>query len=141
MKKLIFSLLFVISSLWLTAAAVSFESAKKVAINFYHHNAGDKASILVSDVVTYQKENITTFYIFVFEAGGFVMVSADDAVIPVLGYSINEPFDKNNISPNAQSWFNDYNKQIKFIVDNGIDNSQTLLQWNKIMTINLILQN
>jgi len=132
MKKFIFLIAFVACSLWLSASQVSLESAKKVAINFYHHNAPDKSSTTISDVVIYSKDDVNTFYLFIFEAGGFVIVAADDAVIPVLGYSTDAPFDKNNISANAQSWFNDYSKEIKFIIDNGIDNSQTLIEWNKI---------
>lgn len=132
MKKLLFTLMLTIFGFGLFAAPVSKETAQKIAVNFYKHYAVNKTDYSVADVVTRQKEGISTFYIFIFNAGGYVMVAADDAVIPVLGFSDNEPFDKNNIPPNAESWYDDYSAQIKYIIESNIDNTQTLQEWNKI---------
>ncbi len=132
MKKLNLFLLLLAFSFGLFAAPVSLESARIVATNFYKQNSV-KSNYAVSDVVTYQKEGVNTFYIFIYEAGGFVIVSADDAVIPVLGYSTTDPFDKNNIPVNAASWLNDYNNHIKHIINNNLSNKETLKEWNKII--------
>ena len=118
-------------SFGLFAAPVSLESARSVADNYYSHNSA-KSNTAVSDVLTYQKDGVNTFYIFIYQAGGFVIVSADDAVIPILGCSTNEPFDKNNIPVNAANWFDQYSTQIKHIVDANLSNKATLKEWNKI---------
>ena len=132
MKKLIFTFLILIIGTGLFAAPVSQESAQKVAVSYYKHFAAGKTDFTVSDAIVYQKDNVNTFYVFTFNAGGFVLVSADDAIIPILGYSDTESFDKENIPENAAAWFAGYSDQIKYIVDSKLDNSQTLLEWNKI---------
>lgn len=132
MKKLFISFVLLALSFGLFAASVSLESAQSVAVNFYKHYSDKTTNYAVADVLTYNAEQTKTFYVFIFEAGGFVMVSADDAVTPILGYSANETFDKNNIPVNAKSWYDSYSKQIKYIIDEKLDNSVTLQEWNKI---------
>ena len=133
MKKLIFTLMIMVLGLGLFANPVSLQSAQQVAVNYYTHIAMAKTTDhTVSDVATMQKDGLTTFYVFNFKSGGFVMVSADDAVIPILGYSDESNFDNNNIPPNAQWWFDGYSKQIKSIVEANIDNSETSKEWKNI---------
>jgi PKD repeat protein len=134
MKKVILTLLVVIFGFWLQAAPVSLETAQNVAVGFYQHYADKSTDYTISDVITKQKDGITTFYIFIFQSGGFVMVAADDAVIPVIGYSVSEPFDVNNIPINAQDWFEQYSDQIKAIIDQQVDNTATKKEWTKILT-------
>jgi len=131
MKKLSVLVLLVAFSSGLFASPVSLEYAKSVANNFYTHYSA-KSNIAVSDVITYQKEGINTFYVFIYESGGFVIVSADDAAIPVLGYSTTDTFDKNNIPVNAKSWLESYNDQIKFIIEQKLSNSETSKEWSKL---------
>ena len=131
MKKLSITFLLLAFSFGLFAASVSLESAQSVATNYYKHNSS-KSNSTVSDVITYQKEGITTFYVFVYQAGGFVIVSADDAVIPILGFSANDTFNRNNIPANAASWFEGYNNQIKKIINNNLSNVETKKEWSKI---------
>ncbi len=133
MKKLSITFLLLAFSFGLFAASVSLESAKTVAVNVYKHYAEKTNDYLISDVVEYKSGQISTFYVFVFKSGGFVMISADDAVTPVLGYSSTESFDKNNIPSNAAAWLDGYNNHIKFIVDNNLSNIETIKEWNKIL--------
>lgn len=134
MRKLIFTLLIVIFGTGLFAEPVSQESAQKVAVNYYKHFAVGKTDYTVSDAIVYQKDNLNTFYVFTFNAGGFVLVAADDAVIPILGFSDNSTFDKNNIPPDAQWWYDEYSNQVKYIVDKKMDNTVTLKEWNNILS-------
>ena len=69
---------------------------------FYKHYAVGTANYTVADEYTGQYNGMTTYYVFIFKSGGFVMVAADDASTPILGYSTKSTFDKNNIAPNAQ---------------------------------------
>ncbi len=131
MKKFFVLFVLIAFSFGLFASPITPETARSVAVNYFKHYAA-KSNAVVSDMITFQKDGLTTFYVFVFEGGGFVLISADDAVIPVLGYSSNEPFDKNNIPVVASEWFQSYSHQIKYIVDNNISNKETLKEWNKI---------
>lgn len=62
-------------------------------------------------------------YFYVFNAGtsGFVMVSGDDIVSPILGYSTSGAFDPDNIPNNAAKWFEGYKSQIRFAIENKLN--------------------
>lgn len=132
MKRIITILMLVVFGLSLYAAPVSQETALNVAVSYYKHVAAKTTDYSISDVYVNQYNGLATFYVFSFTSGGYVMVSADDAVIPVLAYSDSEPFNKDYIPQNAQSWFENYSKEIEYIVSNNVDNTQTLKQWKDI---------
>ena len=53
------------------------------------------------------------YYIYnVGEGDGFVMVSGDDRVAPVLGYSLSGSFDPGDMPSNMRGWFEEYERQI-----------------------------
>ncbi len=131
MKNISLFFVLIAISFGLFASPVTSESAQNVAVKFYKHYAA-KSNVVISDVFTYQKDNVTTFYVFVFKGKGFVIVSADDAVTPILGYSTDATFDKNNIPDQEKDWLQSYSKQIKKIVDNGLSNKETKKEWTKI---------
>ncbi|MBI5218966.1 MAG: C10 family peptidase [Bacteroidia bacterium] len=132
-KKFLFISLLALSGISLFAKPVSMEYAKAIASKWYMHCASARTSdFSVKDQFETKYMGLTTYYTFIFNAGGFVMIAADDAVMPVLGYSDDSPFDKNNIPQNAREWFDTYSKDIKHIVDSRLDNTETLAEWNKI---------
>ncbi|MGD0711029.1 MAG: C10 family peptidase [Bacteroidales bacterium] len=132
MRKILFTLSMLVFGLGLFAAPVTMETAQQVAVNFYKHNAIKTSDYTISDEYANQYNGMTTYYVFIFKSGGFVMIAADDASIPILGYSTASPFDKNNIPPNAQWWFNEYSRKIKDIVDAKVSNVETVKAWKKI---------
>ena len=69
---------------------VDIETARMVAQNFMGRARG--ASNSVSDVVAERFEGQNSFYVVNFREGGWVMVSADDATIPVLAYSYDDTY-------------------------------------------------
>lgn len=54
------------------------------------------------------------------ETPGFMVVSADDAVVPLLGYSDFNSFDPDNISPAMENWLNQYSRQIEYVRANNL---------------------
>lgn len=75
-------------------------------------------------------------YYYVFNAGGdngYVIVSGDDRVEPILGYVDKGTFDPNNIPDNMRSWLQGYADQIKYIIDNNIQpNDPIIKKRNKV---------
>lgn len=61
-----------------------------------------------------------TSYVFSYDKGGFVVVSADDNVTPILGYADSGSFDADNLPPNFVAWLNYYGKQIAYARQNNI---------------------
>ena len=75
-------------------------------------------------------------YYYVFNAGndgGYVIVSGDDRVEPILGYVEEGTFDPDNIPDNMRAWLQGYADEIKYVIDNDIQpNSPILKKRNKI---------
>lgn len=57
-----------------------------------------------------------TIYVFDIDQCGFILMSADDMVEPVLGYSLNGVFDLSRVSPNFASWTSAYSDDIAAVV-------------------------
>ena len=53
------------------------------------------------------------------EGQGFVIVSADDNIKPILGYSLESNFDQSSISPQVAYWLGEYQKQISENLNKG----------------------
>lgn len=99
-------------------------------MNYFSYHSSRAASS--SKVSVIKDGNEALIYLFTFEPTGFVMVAADDAVIPVLGYSADNTFDVDHLPTNAAWWLNSYKTQIKSIVSLRIDNSATKREWAQI---------
>jgi len=108
--KYIVSFLVVIGIGGVRAAQVGPEKASQVARNFYTEKrmaAEPKAafSLHTERIITLAEKNIPLIYVVSFEdAGGFVLVSADDRLKPVLGYSFEGKYNENNLPPAYTEW-------------------------------------
>jgi len=60
------------------------------------------------------------FHVFnIGDGGGFVIASADDVAVPVLGYCDKGTFDPDDIPVNMQAWLEGYSEEIAKSRDNG----------------------
>jgi len=70
-------------------------------------------------------------YYYVFNAGnndGYVIVSGDDRVEPILGYVEQGSFDPNQIPNNMRAWLEGYEEEIKYVIDNDLKPSSPALR-------------
>lgn len=112
-------------SLPLFAERVPSETAKRVAWNFLSNN-GAKATQLedLSEATGFQN-----LYVFTAEEG-FVVMSADDCVLPVLGYSLTGSFKTEDMPENIRFWLLGYNDAIQQVIDQQLQASpETSQQW------------
>jgi len=127
MKRTVLFLL--LTAFYLSAALVPLDKAKKVAENYYAHYCADAAS-KGSAVINVQENKygeIITRYTFEFDKG-FVIVTADDELYPILGYSDHGKVPKTdqNGGHNFREWFDNYDRQIackgsgKYIDDEAV---------------------
>lgn len=113
----------------LLASPTSKEDALKKARQFYSENVqnGLRSSmdfqLVYSDtgkvVNNSSGSEFVCFYIF--NAGdkdGFVIVSGDDAIKPILAYSDEGSFPTGKIPENISNWLNYYSKEIQYVVAN-----------------------
>lgn len=137
MKKIILSFLLVIFASSMFANPVSEAQARKVALNYYTYRANDtKTDIKISNLEEYSYKGSVAFFIYSFEKGGFIIVSADDAVKPILGYSVSNKLRNNRTNVVLENWLSSYAEQIDYIVSSKLDNSQTIVEWNNILNNN-----
>ena len=59
-------------------------------------------------IETINFEDTTVMYVFQIFPKGFVIISADDKILPVLAYSFNNYFKIENIPSNIASFLNEY---------------------------------
>ena len=70
-------------------------------------------------------------YYYVFNAGnndGYVIVSGDDRVEPILGYVEQGSFDPDQIPDNMRAWLEGYEEEIKYVIDNDLKPSSPALR-------------
>ena len=120
MKKIILLLFaFTLTGKSIFAAGIDVNYAQQVAKNFYSQMAGKTAELTLA----YQSNNTDASnglavgepLLYVFNAAGnngFVIVSADDAASPVLGYDLKGKFVIQNAPPVIADWYKKYSKQI-----------------------------
>lgn len=132
MRKTITLLLGLMVVTFTFGKSVTMEQANQVA-NKYLSATSLKATRSVANSFSKSYDGITTYYVFNYTGGGFVVVSADDAATPILAQS-DEGFIETEItSPEARYWFENYSKQIAHIIAAKVVNAESLSQWENIL--------
>ena len=125
--NLLFCLLFFCP---LKAEHVDTTLAKTVAKNFYLSRIKHVEEKSIQEIqlkMVYQKNTflkngksiveIPIYYVFNVENNnGFIIVAADDNVIPILGYSLKGKYFIDNQPPAFIEWMKGYEKQIKYTI-------------------------
>ena len=111
------------------AERVTSETARKVASTFLNNN-GTK-SVQLTDLS--KEAGFPNLYIFTADKG-FVIMSADDCVQPILGYSLTGRFVAENMPTNVSGWLQGYNDEIQYAIDNNMKaNTETAKLWKDLM--------
>ncbi len=118
------------------AAPVPEETARRVAVNWYHHHA--PAEIAAAEIAVSQLQTLTTgqaadCYIYAFRPSGFVIVSGDDATVPVIGYSHVAPVQADLTHPAVREYFDNIQAQLQWVRREHVDNAATLPLWREIL--------
>lgn len=111
--------------------SVTMEQASQVA-NKYLSATSLKATRSIANSFHKTYNGITTYYVFNYEGGGFVVVSADDAATPILAQSDEGYLEEEITNPEARYWFESYSKKIAHIVAANIENTSSLAVWDNI---------
>ena len=121
------------------AEEVDLGRATQVAESFF--GSGKTTKGASSDIVlkwtgnTVQTKAGSTpaFYVFENIAGGFVVVSGDDCVQPVLGYSHVGKFSYENMPSNVEAWFSGLEDGIRYMRESGaVSDAMISEKWNEL---------
>ena len=114
MRKILLSLIAWVTlsaTLQVAASPVDAGKARQAAYNFLKAN-GIKINRL-TDITA--QTGYREFYVFAGTDGrGFVLVSGDDCVTPILGYSATGAFVTEGMPANLRQWLDSYEDQIRF---------------------------
>lgn len=106
-------------------------TAQKIAYHFYSGKLNELNYTVAPDVnisgsFTINSDNEPLIYIFNFDSSGFVMVSANEAIQPVLGYSLESQYFTDNIPPAFVDLMDFYKSQIQYARDYNIQPSKKI---------------
>ena len=135
-KKLLFTFLFISCSILLFSKNIDRLTSEKVALNFFF----ERMNTFVN-ATNYNDLNITgskfidnAYYVVNFEKG-WVLVSANDVMVPILGYDYMGSFPtKEQQSDNFKSWMQHFVDQVVFIKENNIESGEHNDKWEKYLT-------
>ncbi|MCF6366737.1 MAG: C10 family peptidase [Bacteroidales bacterium] len=134
-KILLFFSVILLFPLFTFSQFVTEKQAKTVAKNFFYEKLNLKKNIQYEDIElqikqTYVKNNNVIFRVFEpVNQKGFILVSSDESIIPILGYSTENRFGVDNqlqLPPNVKGWLDSYTKQVENILQAGQKNKNSL---------------
>ncbi|MCB5247986.1 MAG: C10 family peptidase, partial [Candidatus Cloacimonetes bacterium] len=133
MKKLcLLTALVLLSFASLAGAPVTEEAVLEVGQKWFRHAFPEQAAREFDQMQSVAKEGQTLYYILSFKDGGFVLVAADDAALPILGYSETQIFEYPVISPEVRYWMSVYEEQIATAIALGLTNDFAKPAWDDI---------
>lgn len=134
MYKLILLLFFC----FIQSEFVNLEKAKKVAINKAIYNSSFIDSYEVDSIYTIYQDLYPVIYAVNIKNNGFVLVSADDRVFPVLGYSFSNYYSDVNHPIQFKNMLDSFKRQILYVIQNNIDsNDKVDYQWSQYLSGNI----
>ena len=117
--------------------------AKRAANNFYYQNSELKSLTGVNAKLVYistasENENLKLYYVFnINNDDGFVVVSADNDVNPVIAYTLKGRFSSENLPPDFIYWMRNYENQILYVKQNLIKADKKISdKWKYCLTEN-----
>ena len=101
--NLLIQLILLLTCFSISAKEIDTLTARKIAINFYlkEHQISSLTNLTAGNIscnIISENNSKGSFYIFDISGNSFVIVSGDDAAIPILGYSFETGFDPPGIS-------------------------------------------
>lgn len=140
-KKNLLLLVFLLGSSILFAKQVDVNSAQEVASNFLYNkikfrNASTPSLNLVYTAKSdsHLRSTADQIYYYVFNIGdnnGFIIVSADDINVPVIGYSKEGSYDTKNLPDNFVSWMKGVELGMADAISKGMEPSEAVRsEWN-----------
>ena len=135
MKKITTLFALLISAIALMASPVEPEQARTIALNFMVQKSPTVTrSTECTLAYTWSNDRSSALFYVYNVGGGFVIVSADDAVKPVLGYSTTGSFDPQNIPSNCASWLQGYADEIAFVKERNLSAPDKIQQkWTELV--------
>ena len=134
MKQQILLCLVLCLSVSLFAKKVDEPTARKVAVNWFNETAGEMKYPLsaISEVFYETKGDDVLLYIFNISKDGFIIIPADDNVRPVLGWSMENPYQLENHPPQFDYFLRMYKEAVKLGDDYKEEGVDPIQEWARL---------
>ena len=139
MRRLLLSLFLIAFTGMLFADKVDIQQAEKIAVNAYFQKLNtyvdeiDFSDLVITEQYTINSKGEPVMYAFNFENYGFIIVAAEDAIEPVIGYSFESQYVEEELPDNFRGLMNGYTEHIDYLRTNSIKASSDIaLQWNEL---------
>ncbi len=135
MKKQIFKIavFLLITINLLFGEIVSTDTAETIAINWYELKTSITPTI--SSTIIKERNGEPTLQIFNFNEGGFVIVSGNNSIPPVLVYSLTNSYTNDTTNTEFKEWVNGLEENVNDANINHYSNVNTIEDWNDILNM------
>ena len=135
MKKNLLGILFALFLFPLFAENVPADILAQLGTNAYRQRCPVATEVTLKNIEFLTQDGDTLMALLHFQNGGFLLMSADDAAIPVLGYSTDDDLALDNIAPATRQWLDDYQRQILQIREKGLTaTAEIAAKWQSLAT-------
>ena len=119
-----------------SAKPVDFATARTVAANFWNtYHPADVKPVTEGDLSPMVYEDISHMHVFAVGQTGFVIVSGDDRVEPVLAYSFDSPFPK-TLHATLRYWLGGYESQLAEVASSPLEgDGLAATRWNSLLSV------
>ncbi len=130
MKKffILFSLLLLVSLAM--AKSVNFANIESIAQNWYIQNFNDTPAY---QYFSTDYNGVTTFYTFNFNSGGYIIISADDNVYPILAFSYDSSAPQDVTDSAVSNYLNGLSKTIADVIASNRQQPEYKTEWDKLL--------
>ena len=128
-------LAFAISSV--TAGNIDLPTARKVADGFIKTSLSANAGLqMAASDFTISENGKPVYYIVGLSPKGFIIVAANDAATPILGYTSENNYSVDNQPENFSLWMDGYAKMISYLNERNLTQTEGMkLQWQNYLDV------
>lgn len=130
-NRIIYLFIFFANNLF--AEPIDSIQAKLIAVNFMQYKAPQKKNFEIEKVIVRKYNEINTTYVANFKEGGYVLVPADNSVVPVLTYNTKQKFDETKLPDAAEDWLLHYDESVYNQKIVKASNKNTIQKWGDII--------
>lgn len=136
--RIFLTVLAFISFIYVNAQKVSPTEAKSAAVLLISERFPDNNTYSVKDIKALKNEEDTTSWMVSLHPYGFILLSADRDIIPVLAFSFYSTTRESDYNPGFFAFTNTRNKQISAIKKQKIKNPKAIADWSRMLSGNKI---
>ncbi|HRY33502.1 MAG TPA: C10 family peptidase [Bacteroidales bacterium] len=122
------------------AKEVDRATARKAALHLYYERANQQAQLPFSKISIASEQSITDasgipyYHVFTFDGGGFVIITAEDILQPVIGYSTRSTYSDDAGNLGFRTWMGQIKEQIDYYRAQGTAaHADVSREWERLL--------